>query len=391
MARPKKGDGEIASTGKRQKKSRSEAENQTLAAPDGLSERMQQRHNYVTCGADVNVHTGTMTSAHAYMSLDVDNSWSFDHFARNFSINLNEQKADEIEFDVQGVDPAIMNCLRRILISEVPTVAIEHVFILDNTSIIADGMFAHRLGLIPINLDPRKLDWRDANSPATERNTVVLKLHVDCTRKADGSINHEKVLSQDLQYLSGGSEIPEETQCTFSEDQREALGLTEDIAAVLPDILLAKMRPGQSIELEAHCTKGIGAEHAKWSPVATAWYRLEPEMVLLKDVEGEKAEELLELCRPQEGEVQPPLFRLEGEGRDKKLAVVKTRGNEHHLEKVRRLSGEPEWEDILRVRKHKERFIFTIQSTGQLPPPVLFTEAIDVLEAKCDKLLENLQ
>lgn len=29
-------------------------------------------------------------------------------------------------------------------------------------------------------------------------------------------------------------------------------------------------------------TAGIGAEHAKWSPVATAWYRLEPEMVLLK-------------------------------------------------------------------------------------------------------------
>lgn len=62
MARPKKGDGEIASTGKRQKKSRSEAENQTLAAPDGLSERMQQRHNYVTCGADVNVHVRHCTS-----------------------------------------------------------------------------------------------------------------------------------------------------------------------------------------------------------------------------------------------------------------------------------------------------------------------------------------
>jgi hypothetical protein len=37
------------------------------------------------------------------------------------------------------------------------------------------------------------------------------------------------------------------------------------------DILLAKMRPGQEIVLEAHCTKGTGAEHAKWSPVATAW------------------------------------------------------------------------------------------------------------------------
>ena len=53
-----------------------------------------------------------------------------------------------------------------------------------------------------------------------------------------------------------------------------------------------------------------------------------------QDVEGERAEELMELCRPREGDSQPPLFRLEGQ--QKKLAVVKTRGNEHHLEKVHR-------------------------------------------------------
>lgn len=58
-------------------------------------------------------------------------------------------------------------------------------------------------------------------------------------------------------------------------------------------------------------------------------------MLAVQEVEGERAEKLLELCRPQEGDLQPPLFRLEGEGRDKKLAVVKTRGNEHNLEKVR--------------------------------------------------------
>jgi DNA-directed RNA polymerases I and III subunit RPAC1 len=38
----------------------------------------------------------------------------------------------------------------------------------------------------------------------------------------------------------------------------------------------------QAIQLEAHCTKGTGKEHAKWSPVATAWYRLLPEVVLLE-------------------------------------------------------------------------------------------------------------
>lgn len=34
----------------------------------------------------------------------------------------------------------------------------------------------------------------------------------------------------------------------------------------------------QAIELEAHAVKGIGKDHAKWSPVATAWYRMLPEV-----------------------------------------------------------------------------------------------------------------
>lgn len=36
---------------------------------------------------------------------------------------------------------------------------------------------------------------------------------------------------------------------------------------VHPDILLAKMRPGQEIELRCHCVKGIARDHAKFSPV----------------------------------------------------------------------------------------------------------------------------
>lgn len=33
----------------------------------------------------------------------------------------------------------------------------------------------------------------------------------------------------------------------------------------------------QEIELEAQAVKGMGKTHAKWSPVATAWYRMLPE------------------------------------------------------------------------------------------------------------------
>ena len=35
-----------------------------------------------------------------------------------------------------GCDPAIANALRRILIAEIPTICIEHVFMVNNTSII---------------------------------------------------------------------------------------------------------------------------------------------------------------------------------------------------------------------------------------------------------------
>ena len=65
-----------------------------------------------------------------------------------------------------------------------------------------------------------------------------------------------------------------------------------DIAPVHPDILLTKLRPGQEVDIEMNCVKGIGKEHAKWSPVGTASYRLLPEIVLLRPYVGEQATQL---------------------------------------------------------------------------------------------------
>jgi DNA-directed RNA polymerase I and III subunit RPAC1 len=63
-------------------------------------------------------------------------------------------------------------------------------------------------------------------------------------------------------------------------------------APVHADILLAKLQPGQRIAVEMHAVKGVGKDHAKFSPVATASYRLLPAVQLLEPVYDDDAEEL---------------------------------------------------------------------------------------------------
>lgn len=43
---------------------------------------------------------------------------------------------------------------------QLPTMAIEKVLIANNTSVVQDEVLSHRLGLIPINADPRLFDYK---------------------------------------------------------------------------------------------------------------------------------------------------------------------------------------------------------------------------------------
>ena len=73
-----------------------------------------------------------------------------------------------MEFDIKGIDAPIANALRRIILAEVPTMAIEKVILTQNTSVLADEVLCHRLGLIPIIVDPNMFSYKSFTEDETE-------------------------------------------------------------------------------------------------------------------------------------------------------------------------------------------------------------------------------
>ena len=315
------------------------------SVPTNLPPHLELLMTRVLCNNDAPQHTDTIQYSGAYAALGVDNSLRLDNFSQNFKVEVKRLTDDDIEFDMIGIDPSLANAFRRILISEVPTMAIERVYIANNTSLIQDEVLSHRLGLIPISADPRLFEYPDnAGDNRNEKNTIVFKLHVACHKGQP----RMTVRSDQLKWLPNGSEL-----------------IAED----------AKL---SEIELEAHAVKGVGRTHAKWSPVSTAWYRMLPEVVLLENIEDDLAVKLQEKC-------PVGLFDIEDIGEGKKRATV-ARPRDCTLCKECIREGK-EWEDRISLRRVKDHFIFTIESTGALPPEVLFTEAVKILEDKCERVI----
>lgn len=78
------------------------------------------------------------------------------------------------------------------------------------------------------------------------------------------------IYSRDLEWIPMGNQ-----KTTFEK---------EPLRPVHDDIIINKLRENQEIEAELICEKGIGKTHAKWSPVATAYYRLMPDIKLKKPI-----------------------------------------------------------------------------------------------------------
>ena len=68
----------------------------------------------------------------------------YQFYRSNFQMRILQQDEQdkELVFEMIGIDVSLANALRRIMISEIPTMAIEHVYMWNNSSIIHDeGLF----------------------------------------------------------------------------------------------------------------------------------------------------------------------------------------------------------------------------------------------------------
>jgi len=217
----------------------------------------------------------------------LDNSLSLKNFEKDLKFNIVSLTETDMEVDIVGIDAPLANALRRILIAEIPTMAFDKAIIYQNTSILQDEVMAHRLGLIPVDVNPDLFIEKRDHDDFDEHNSVKFKLHVTCVRK-EAYKNHKYEQIIDLPP----TEYLENSTIYASDIKWEPLGNQESRFETAPKmlhpkIIVAKLRENQEFEVELFCSKGQGNTHAKWSPVSTAFYKLKPKITFKENLNSE--------------------------------------------------------------------------------------------------------
>ncbi|KAJ3055224.1 45 kDa subunit of RNA polymerase II [Rhizophlyctis rosea] len=185
--------------------------------------------------------------------MDIDHN-GIGSFAKS-KIKITAADSDAIHFTLSDVDLSIANSLRRIMIAEVPTIAIDLVEFNENSSVLADEFIAHRMGLVPLISDhAKRLQYsNDCNClNFCDNCSVTLTLDASCTTDTTMPVTTRQLQSNNdnvQPYFRDGAD---------------------------PGILLVKLRKGQSLSMRCIAKKGIAKNHAKWSPVTAVAFEYDP-------------------------------------------------------------------------------------------------------------------
>jgi DNA-directed RNA polymerase subunit D len=150
------------------------------------------------------------------------------------NITVLEKDGPRIKFLVEGIKPSFAGALRRVMMTEVPTMAIEWVDVLKNDSVMADEVLANRLAQIPLTYDAKAYNMKDS-----------------C--KCDG-----KGCSRCQAKLALKKKGP---MMIYSGDLKSG---DKSVTAALDKIPIVEIFEGQELQFTAMAQLGVGKEHAKW-------------------------------------------------------------------------------------------------------------------------------
>lgn len=148
---------------------------------------------------------------------------------------------DAIQMTIDGITPSFANSLRRIMIAEVPTLAIEHVDITKNNSALFDEVLAHRLGMIPLVFDPKKF-----NAPG------------ECSCRGKGCPSCQVVFA--VEKSTPGM--------VTSGDLKSSNKAVKPTDTGFP---VVELLDNQQLKLEAIAQLGRGADHIKWQAAIASY------------------------------------------------------------------------------------------------------------------------
>ena len=298
----------------------------------------------------------------------------------------------EIKFVLSETDTSMANALRRIMIAEVPTLTIDLVEFAENSTVLNDEYIAHRLGLIPLRYQPLESD------KATDCSDVFVS-HRECIcyeRCARCSVEFEL----DKTYtVTAGEELPPPLTVTSRDlitnneavEPAHFLSPEEQDEAQDEGIAIVKMRPNQRLKLKAIARLGIAKEHAKWSPVAVATYRFYPEVYInyeeMAALSLEQKQFLIDTCPDRILEM------------DETTGEIRTVENYWDIATYtedldfaqRLLKKRVEDEDFITIKHSKDKFIFTVESTGAMDADEILLTALKVLKRKLNDLARELE
>ncbi|RDX50044.1 RBP11-like subunits of RNA polymerase [Lentinus brumalis] len=197
-------------------------------------------------------------------------------------VRIRDLKKNSVNFVLQNVDLAFANSFRRVMIADIPTVAIDMVEIETNTTVLPDEFIAHRLGMIPLvstACDEAMRYTRDCTCEVRcQYCAIELHLNIACHeagRTMDVTSNMLDVVptSKPGAYGSfeqddGGEELAKRV-----ENFGHPVGKGDPD---VPPILICKIRKGQELKVRCIAKKGLAKEHAKWSPCAAVSFEYDP-------------------------------------------------------------------------------------------------------------------